>query len=104
MATRRTTPNAAPVRTLTNVHEGDRELTREEELVVRMRQGLGESPVSSLPRRGADFAETRARLALMEAALLAEMHDAGPLADSPAPQVVVDSDVKSRILDKLSKL
>lgn len=104
MATRRNTPNSAPVRTLTTVSPGERELTREEELVVRMRQGLSEAPSAALPRRGTAVAETRARLALMEAALLADMHEAGPLADSPAPQVVVDSDVKARILDKLSKL
>ncbi len=103
MATRRFTPNSTQLRTLTTTRPGARELTHEEEMVVRMRHGLSEGPDARLPGR-ALTAETRARLALMEASLLAEMHDTGPLAASEEAQVQVDGDLKARILDKLSKL
>lgn len=103
MATRRFTPHSTQLRTLTTTRPGARELTHEEEMVVRMRHGLSEGPDAPLPGRVLT-AETRARLALMEASLLAEMHETGPLANTPEPQVQVDGDLKARILDKLSKL
>lgn len=47
-------------------------LSGEEELYVRVRFGIGEPSSSPLPRRGQAFAETRAKIALMEAAMLGE--------------------------------
>ena len=76
-------------------------LTREEELVVRMRKGLSEEGDFALEFRGAGNEEVSARLGLIEATLLAEMFDAGPLA---APRTTVDTEMKDRILDQLSKL
>ncbi len=76
-------------------------LTREEELVVRMRKGLSESGDFQLEFRGQGNPELEAHLGLLEATLLAEMFDSGPLA---APQTAVDTAMKGRILDQLSKL
>lgn len=47
-------------------------LTEEEERYVRIRFGISEPPSAPLPRRGLAFAETRARLALMEAEMLGD--------------------------------
>lgn len=48
------------------------QLTEEEERYVRIRFGLSEPPSAPLPRRGQAFEETRAKIALMEAALLGD--------------------------------
>lgn len=102
MATRSTTKTQT--RTMTEVEGAPRnaELTHEEELVVRMSRGLSESGTFQLPMRGRNNAELRARLALIEAGLLAEIHGAGPLAEQLG--VAVDEGMKARILAKLSTL
>lgn len=92
------TTTTTTTRTLTS--RVTRQLTREEELVVRMTRGLSEGADHALEFRGASNPELAAQLALVEATLLAEMFDAGPLA-ARAP---VDTELKGRILDKLSKL
>ncbi|MCA9300302.1 MAG: hypothetical protein KDA28_14625 [Phycisphaerales bacterium] len=66
-----------------------------------MRKGLSEEHAAPLEFRGAAHAETRARLTLMEANLLSEMHDLGPLAEADTG---VDPGVKRRVLDKLAGL
>lgn len=103
MASRKTTTHSE-TRTVTEFSRVARkdELTRDEELVVRMSRGLGEGSQFGLEHRGNAFAETRARLALMEAGLLADLHGTGPLAEQLG--VVVDAGVKAKILARLSKL
>jgi hypothetical protein len=58
-------------------------LTDEEERYVRARFGISEPRTAAVPRRGTAFAETRARLALMEAGLVADRlpETAGTLKD-----------------------
>jgi len=102
LATRKTTRTAVQTKTLTERRAGAEPLTRDEELVVRMRRGLGEPGDFALEQRGTGHEETRARLAMMEAALLAEMHNTGPLAESG--DVEVDESVKSRILARLQEV
>jgi hypothetical protein len=89
------------VTTRTLTHRETTVLTREEELVVRMRKGLSEEGDFLLEFRGAGNEEVTARLGLIEANLLADMFDAGPLA---APRATVDTAMKDRIIDQLSKL
>jgi hypothetical protein len=81
---------------------GSEPLTREEELVVRMSRGLGEGGSFALPMRSGSVGDLRARLALIEAGLLAEVHGAGPLAEQLGVQV--DADMKAKILARLSQL
>ncbi|MFT4703658.1 MAG: hypothetical protein ACI81R_001350 [Bradymonadia bacterium] len=76
------------------------ELSREEELVVRMSRGLSEGPDFALTFRGQDHEETSARLALMEADLLDAMGHSGPLDTAAA----VDGALKSRIMERLASL
>jgi len=76
-------------------------LTWQEGRVVRMRQGLSEAHEAPLEFHGQDQPETRARLALLEAHLLAEVHGIGPLAEDDTE---LDHGVKNRILDKLARL
>jgi hypothetical protein len=102
LATRRITRTTVRERTYTSTPSVGRELTHEEEMVVRMRQGLSEGHEHVLPRRGQTHAETRAKLALIEATLLEDIYGRGPLAE--AAGVDVDQDLKARILAKLSKL
>lgn len=67
-----------------------------------MRKGLSESGDFQLEFRGQGHPELEAHLGLIEATLLAEMFETGPLA---APQTAsVDTAMKDRILDQLSKL
>jgi hypothetical protein len=70
------------LRTLTrdDVHAavGGVVLSREEELLVRMRYGLGLSPTERLEFRGQDNEETRIKLAMMEQALLDELAQKAP--------------------------
>lgn len=102
MATRKTTRTAVETKTLIERRAGAGPLTRDEELVVRMRRGLGEPGDFALEQRGVEHDETRARLAMMEAALLAEMHGTGPLTE--AGDVEVDESVKNRILARLQEV
>ena len=97
--TKNKTKTSVAIRTLTR--RETTVLTREEELVVRMRNGLGEAGDFPLEFRGTGNEELSARLGLIEATLLAEMHDAGPLA---APRTAVDTDMRDRIMQRLSKL
>lgn len=52
---------------------GEEVLNREEELLIRMRYGLGLDSGDSLEYRGQDHEETRIKLAMMEKALLDEL-------------------------------
>jgi len=53
-------------------------LSRDEELLVRMRYGLGLGPSEHLEYRGQDHEETRIKLAMMEQALLDELSEKTP--------------------------
>ncbi len=77
------------------------ELTHQEEMVVRMTRGISETDGHPLEFQGSDIDETRAKLALMEAQLLAQMHQSGPLAEQSTG---VDLQVKSAILNHLGSL
>lgn len=75
-------------------------LSRDEELVVRMMRGLSEGPDTVLEFRGQQNPELAGKLALMEAQLLEDIYNVGPLAQASS----VDSSVKTRIFDHLSAL
>lgn len=66
--------------------------TEEEERYMRIRLGIGGAPSVGLPRRGQNFAETRAKLALMEASLI------GSLPQQRQPSI---NPVKERIIERL---
>jgi len=66
-------------------------LSEEEERYVRMKFGISEPLTATLPRRGQAFPETRARLALMEAALVSDRLPAG----------TTGNPIKDRIIDRL---
>ncbi len=70
-----------------------------------MIHGLSEAGEFELEFRGRSE-QTQAKLALMEAELLAQMYDAGPLAATPveAGNVEVDQDLKARIVSRFSEL
>ena len=74
-------------------------LSRDEELVVRMMRGLSEGPDTVLEFRGQQNPELAGKLALMEAQLLEDIYNVGPLAQASS----VDSSVKT-IFDHLSAL
>ena len=101
MATKISKGITTETRTSTFTRPGTRELTWEEEMVVRMRKGLSESDDAALEFRGQTHPETQARLAMIEAHLLSEMHGVGPWAEAEE-EADVDQDVKGRILDTLS--
>jgi hypothetical protein len=61
---------------------GTPELSAEEERVVRIQHGLGAEAELVLPRKVSSDPEVNARLMMIEAALLAEMHGRGPLVES----------------------
>ncbi len=85
------------VSTTTQTETRTETLTREEELVVRMRHGLSESDDAELTFTESRDDEVKARLRMMEAALMAQMHGEGPLAtDQVEP--------KDKILAKLKRL
>ena len=63
------------------------QLSDEEERYVRMRFGISEPASAVLSRRGTTFPETRARLALIEAGLVA---DRLPPATNPVKQRIID--------------
>ncbi len=95
---KKSTTTTVQTRTLTK--RITRTLTRDEELVVRMTRGLSEGPAHELEFRGAGHPELSAQLALIEASLVAELAEMA----APTRSSVVDTDLKGRILDKLSKL
>ncbi|MCB9520481.1 MAG: hypothetical protein H6699_06360 [Myxococcales bacterium] len=94
-----TTTTLVETRTATRVRTATT-LTREEELVIRMTRGLSEGAEHVLEYRGAGSEELAARLGLIEAALLADVYDIGPFAETAQ----VDQGVKDLVLSKLSKL
>jgi len=75
-------------------------LTREEELVLRMRKGWSEGDDHVLEFRGASNVELSARLGLMELHLLADVFDLGPFASGPE----VDRDAEDLVVDRLLKV
>lgn len=86
------------VQTKTLTKRVTRTLTREEELVVRMRHGLSEGADFELEFRGQEHPQVRAHLAAIENAILEELRE-----DRQSSREV-DLDVKNSILDRLSKL
>lgn len=85
------------------------QLTWEEEMSVRMAHGVSEGPESALAFRGQLHTELRARLAGLEAELLASMHGRGPLAEpevtaEAAPEVAVDAAMRQRIMERLASV
>lgn len=74
------------------------QLTREEELVLRMRHGVAEAREAALEFRGQHIPEIAAKLAMMEAAALDELRDREPAED---PR---ESATKARIIDRLKRL
>ena len=97
----KTTKTTVKTNTSTRVGRDESGLSWEEEMVVRMRQGLSEADSHVLEFRGRGTPELRAQLTLMEADLLATMHGIGPLADAGTE---IDHGLKSRILSKLSEI
>lgn len=75
-------------------------------MVVRMRHGLSEGDDHQLEFHGQHVAEPKARLAMMEAELLAMMHQRGPLAEqeTEAAKSDVNEDLRSKIFSRLSGL
>ncbi len=66
-------------------------LSDEEERYVRMKFGISEPMDAVLPRRGTEFPETRAQIALIEAALVAD-------------RIAITGDpIKDKIIDSLRK-
>jgi hypothetical protein len=74
-------------------------LTHEEERVVRMLNGMGESGDSELTFVESSDTEVNARLKLMEAKLLAMMHGQGPFAETATA-----NSPKQKILNRLKAL
>ena len=74
------------------------DLTREEELVIRMRQGVSVSPTEMLEFRGQDNVELSAELAAIESDALQHM----------TPRLVAESgegsELKDAIVDRLKQL
>lgn len=68
------------------------QLSEEEERYIRMRFGISEPVDASLPRRGMQFDETRAKLAFIEASMVADLV---PSTSNP---------VKERIIQRLKEL
>ncbi len=66
-------------------------LSEEEERYVRMKFGISEPLTASLPRRGVQFPETRARIAMIEASLVADR----------LPSGTTGNPIKDRIIDRL---
>ena len=66
-------------------------LSEEEERYVRMKFGISEPLTAELPRRGTQFPETRARIAMMEASLVADRLPVG----------TTGNPIKDRIIERL---
>lgn len=75
------------------------DLTREEELVLRMAYGVSESPNAPLEFRGQQDEQLSTKLAMMEAAALDAMQP-----NTVAPMPVEGQALKSAIVDRLKKL
>lgn len=76
------------------------ELTREEELVVRMTRGAGEDPSYALEWQDPVEDETRAKIALIEQQALARVMQA----QQGAPGEGVDPRLRAWLRDRLAKL
>lgn len=102
--TKKTTTQTTTVERVRQAEE--RDLSWQEEMVVRMRQGLSEEGDHELAYRGRHHREVRARLGNLEAELLAAMHERGPLAEreEAAPEVAVDESARQRIMERLAGL
>lgn len=75
-------------------------LTREEELVLRMRHGVPEARTATLEFRGQSHPEIAAKLAMMELAALEEIQNRGTTpTESPR-----EAAVKHAIIERLKKL
>ena len=75
------------------------DLTREEELVLRMSYGVSESPNAPLEFRGQQDEQLATKLAMMEAAALDAMQP-----NTIAPMPIEGQALKSAIVDRLKKL
>ncbi len=73
-------------------------LSREEELVLRMRHGISEPRTAQLEYRGQHIPEIAAKLAMMEAATLDEMRGQEP------PEDPRQSAMKARIIERLKRI
>lgn len=100
MTNRKTALTRATTTTRRDVKKAMRkaELSREEELVLRLRYGLDEPGNTRLEYRGQDHAEIAAKLAMIEADALAHMR---PREATPEEASAV---LKSSIIDELRKL
>jgi hypothetical protein len=75
-------------------------LSREEELVLRLRHGVPEPRTATLEFRGQGHPEIAAKLAMMELAALEELQTRGAVpAESPR-----EAAVKQAIIERLKKL
>ena len=74
-------------------------LSREEELVLRMRVGITESPSADLDFRGTGSDELATKLAMMEREALSQMRPR-PVAETPAEGQAL----KQLIVDELKRL
>lgn len=74
-------------------------LSREEELVLRMRHGISEPRTARLEYRGQHIQEIAAKLALMEAATLDELRAAQEPPEDPR-----QSAMKARIIERLKRI
>jgi hypothetical protein len=102
LATRTTRPQTKTSTSTTEMLDAPAVAGRDAELIARMRQGVTVDADAPLEMRGGANRELRARLALIEAGLLAELHGRGPLAEDLG--VAVDQGVKAKILAKLGSL
>lgn len=73
-------------------------LSREEELVLRMRHGISEPRTARLEYRGQQNQEIAAKLALMEAATLDELRG------HEQPEDPRQSAMKARIIERLKRI
>jgi len=75
-------------------------LSREEELVLRMRHGIAQPPTAALEFRGQAYPEIAAKLAMMELSSLEELQArAATPVESPR-----EAAVKQAIIERLKKL
>lgn len=75
-------------------------LTREEELVLRLRHGIPEPRSAALEFRGQSHPELAAKLALMELSALDELHAMGVKPRESAREAAV----KASIIDRLKRI
>ncbi len=105
MSSMRKTTTRTATTTRRDVHKALRkaELTREEELVLRLRHGLSEPGATHLEFRGTTHPELAAKLALIEADALAHMRPHVAVQVEAAAETG-NGELKQSIIDKLKKL